>query len=134
MNVLSGDNKCDPKVLAWKKSTANDDDLFVSEMAVGHLLSWVRQRGRFSEDERDDWLLLLGTKVPIEFGGRYLRVSREAIDDWSRFRFEAAEGEEALPTVTGLDLAVARLNKLTYVAPSCATLCMHHKHIFDPWI
>ncbi len=22
MNVLSGDNKCDPKVLAWKKSTA----------------------------------------------------------------------------------------------------------------
>jgi predicted nucleic acid-binding protein len=133
MNVLLGKNATELKIVDWLAARDADDSLYVSEIAVGHLLSMVRKRGAFSEDEREEWMHLLIQRVPLEFGGRYLRISREVIEDWSRFRYEAAKGDEVLSTVAGLDLAVARSNNLIYVASSTATLCMHYDKIIDPW-
>lgn len=134
MNVLLGKNASDLKIVDWLATRDADDSFYVSEIAVGQLLSMVRKRGAFSEDEREEWIHLLSQRVPLEFAGRYLQISREVIEDWSRFRHEAAKGDEVLSTVTGLDLAVARSNNLIYVVSSTATLRMHYDRIIDPWV
>lgn len=133
MNLLLGRNAQDAKVVTWLQARRDDDDFYVSEIAVGQLLAMARKRGAFSEDERDKWLHKLTTEVPLQFGGRYLPISREVINDWSKFKFEAANGDEILSTVMGLDLAVARVNNLTYVVRSAPSLQLHHSKLDDPW-
>jgi hypothetical protein len=131
-NLLLGDRAPDEAVKRWLAANG-DADFFVSEIAVGQLLSMVRKRGEYTDDERSAWLDALLVRVPREFSGRYIRMCRDVIDEWSRFRFEAAEGEDVLSTVQGLDLAVARFHSLIYACRPTRTIMKHHSEVVDPW-
>jgi predicted nucleic acid-binding protein len=133
VNLLLGNNAPDAKVKSWLQAKNADDIFYVSEIAVGQLMSMARKRGSYSEDEREKWLHLLTESVPMEFGGCYLQISRDVIEDWSKFRYEAANGDEILPTVIGLDLAVARCHNLIYVVQATPTLRKIYNQIIDPW-
>lgn len=110
-NIISEVRKgerCDPHVLAWYASVA-DDDIFLSTLVLGEIRKGVelmrpRDAGKATALER--WL----QEVETAFDGRVLGIDNAVSDQWGRM-----SAVRPVAVIEGLLAATALTNGLTLV-------------------
>jgi predicted nucleic acid-binding protein len=108
-NVLSELRKgprCDPGVLSWFSSLA-DDEIYISALTLGEIrkgIEIIRMRDLQSAEALSRWL----AELTAAHGDRVLPVDLAVADEWGHLNVP-----DPLPVIDGLLAATARVHGLT---------------------